>query len=281
MRLLIILVFLLENAAVAAQDFSKARTAYNKMMLAIEKVHTCTFTLSLDERVFDKFLYGRQRVKLQVKPYKVYIYSLKPDEGAEVLYAEGENNNKALINPNRFPYINFNLPLTHSLFRKNHQYTADQVGFTYLHDVLRAYESREKENFYSKLFLNENTAETGSCCYVLEINNNEFGFMNYKVLKNESVTDIARKFHVNDQMILDLNRNIGYFDQVAEGQVITVPNSYAKRIVFYINRKYNLPLKQYIYDHKGLYSKVEFSDFVLNPPIAPAEFKRNYKDYGF
>jgi LysM repeat protein len=122
---------------------------------------------------------------------------------------------------------------------------------------------------------------THPCCYKLVIDNDEFGFINYKIKSNETITDVARKFYVNDQMILDLNRHISYYDDVYPSQVITIPNSYARRIEFYIDKQTLLPLTQIIYDHKGLFSKVRFTEFRLNPPLSPDEFTRDYKAYGF
>jgi len=117
---------------------------------------------------------------------------------------------------------------------------------------------------------------------VLEINNNEFGFMNYKMGKNENITDAARKFYVNDQMVLELNKpEVDDFNDVREGQVITVPNSYGKRIVFYIDKTTKLPVLQYIYDQKGLYSKIVFSHLIVNPVLKPEEFTKEYSGYNF
>jgi outer membrane lipoprotein-sorting protein len=42
-----------------------------------------------------------------------------------------------------------------------------------------------------------------------------------------------------------------------------------------------LPLKQLIYDSKGLYEKYEMKSFMLNPPFSDAEFTPEYKDYKF
>ena len=33
-----------------------------------------------------------------------YMLNESPKEGAEILYLEGKNDNKALVNPNSFPY---------------------------------------------------------------------------------------------------------------------------------------------------------------------------------
>lgn len=278
-RLLIIFLFLTMPAL--AQEKITARTVYDEMMHSIEKIRTCTYTIAIEERIFDQFVTGKHRVKLQVAPLKIYIYSFAPDAGAEVLYIAGQNNGKALVNPNSFPFVNVNLHPENRMLRKFHQYTVAQMGFGYLHDLLRKYEFRDREKFFGSLHLDTKSVTPESDYYVLEIRNNTFGNMNYKVMKGENVTSIARKFYLNDMMILDRNRDIAYFDDVQPGQVITIPNSFAKRIVFHVDKKTLLPLKQIIYDDKGLYSKISYSSFVLNPAIKPEEFTKDFSGYKF
>jgi len=279
MNIRIIIILLLFPALLKGQEYSDARRVYNEMMHAIEHLETSTFEIEINERVFGKMMYSHHTVKLQLHPYKVYIYCQQPEAGAEILYLQGKNNNKVLVNPNRFPFFNLNVSPFNSLLRKNHHYIVPQMGFSYLYNILRHYESVNHEKFYSMLKLNESSDNK---YLVLEINNNEFGFMNYKMGKNENITDAARKFYVNDQMVLELNKpEVDDFNDVREGQVITVPNSYGKRIVFYIDKTTKLPVLQYIYDQKGLYSKIVFSHLIVNPVLKPEEFTKEYSGYNF
>jgi hypothetical protein len=281
MRIIIFAFVLAITLPAKGQSNQDARNLYEKMMTAMSKVQTCTYTLTFEERIYGKFYPGKLKVKLNVNPYKVYAYSVKPDEGAEVLYFASENNGKVLINPNKFPYINVSLSPLNSIFRKNHQFTILQMGFDYLHGVLKENERTQKENFFSKLSIKQDAAAEDKPYYILEIDNNEFGFINYRVMKGEDVTSISKKFFINDQMILELNRDVKYFDDVSPGQVLTLPNSFARKIIFYVDKKTMLPLTQILYDHKGLYSKIEFGSFQLNPVFAPNEFSRNNPKYQF
>jgi hypothetical protein len=275
--LLTLLILLFSVSSSIGQNLSEAREVYNRMMKAIEQINTCTFTISIEERVFDKYMKSRHQVKLQARPFKTYLKSEFPDKGAEVLYIAGSNHGKALINPNKFPFMNVNLLPTSSLLRKNHQYTVAQMGFGHLYSLLRGYERKEHENFFNKLHLSRDSEGE----LILEIRNHEFGYLNYKVMKGETLTSIAEKFLINDQMILALNPDCDYYDDVRPGQVISIPNSFGKRIIFHIDRKTGLPLKQTIYDDKGLFSKVEFSSFVLNPVLKENEFTKDFPGYGF
>jgi hypothetical protein len=254
-----------------------AKDIYLKMMSAMVKVKTATFTIELQERIYGKMHSGIHHVKLQAsKPLCIYLKSVKPDAGAEVLYIEGANDNKALVHPNSFPFINLNLSPDNPLLRKHHHYTIRQMGFAHAHSIMRYYENAEKDRFYSKLKV---TSEPNY--YILEIDNDEFGFINYKVNKGENITSIAKKFHVNDQMILELNRKISGFNDVSAGTVLTIPNTFAKRIVMHVDKKSMLPIRQFIYDLKGLYSQVEFKSLRVNPALTEEDFSKDNPQYGF
>ena len=105
--------------------------------------------------------------------------------------------------------------------------------------------------------------------------------MKYTVKKNEKLSDIAKKLYLNDYSIMLLNSAIGDLDDVKEGQVIKIPNFYARKIEFYMDRATGLPLRQLIYDQNGLYEKYEMKSFLLNPVFKPEEFSPEYKEYGF
>lgn len=280
MRLIVLIslcVSLLASSA-SGQAAPDVRTVYDQMMAAMLRFRTASFTIDVNERIYGKMYHNVHHVKLQAKPFKMYLKSEKPDSGAELLFIEGTNNNKALINPNAFPFINVNLSPTNSLLRKNHHYTILHMGFIYTHSILRYYETTEKERFFGKLKLREDPTGTK---YILEIDNDGFGYINYKVSKGENVSDIANKFRVNDQMILELNRKISGFDDVDPGQVISIPNSFARKILLHIDKKTMLPLKQTIYDLKGLYSEVEFKSFRYNANFTDLDFSSDNEQYGF
>jgi outer membrane lipoprotein-sorting protein len=94
-------------SSVWAQPMPAHTELFDKMMASIANVKTLKFRLVKNERMMNgKMAPGDQQVKMQVNPFKCYLKIAKPNEGAEVLYVKGTNNNNALVNPNAFPYIN-------------------------------------------------------------------------------------------------------------------------------------------------------------------------------
>jgi hypothetical protein len=115
----------------------------------------------------------------------------------------------------------------------------------------------------------------------IEFINSSYKILDYVVMRDEDVTDIAKKLNINEYYILELNDGIGFYDDVKVGQVIKVPSHYASRMTLFIDVEYMLPLVIWAYDDKGLFEKYAYSKFVLNPIIKPEEFEPDYPDYGF
>lgn len=281
MRQLLLIPCLLLCHFASAQKKMTARELFDSMLTAMEKVKTCTYVLDIEERVFGQIGNAQYLAKVNVSPLKIYTYSVHPNPGAEALYVEGVNNDKILVNPNKFPYINLSLSVNSMLLRKPHLFNILQMGFSYFHDILKKNIIKKGEKFYASLVIKDDIIYHKKEYHVLEIHNHEFGYMSYKVQKGENVTDISNKLLVNDHMILELNEVIDDYDDVKPGQIIKVPNSFAKKIILYLDKTTHLPLVQIIHDDKGFYSRIEFSSFILNPVIHKEEFTRNYPKYKF
>jgi hypothetical protein len=275
-----LLVFLICDHSQGQSSFT-TRTLFDSMMKKLSETKSCTYVLNTTERVFGQMMHSEYIVKVNAAPYRVYVYSITPNPGAEALFLEHENNDKILINPNRFPFINVSLSSNSMLLRKKHQYSIREMGFAYLYEMFRKNAEMHGERFYKTLTMKEDVTYKNKSYHVIEVNNNEFDFINYTVQNNENVSSIAKKHLVNDHMILELNSNISDYDDVKPGDIIKIPNSFAKRIVLYIDKTYHLPLIQLIYDNKGLYSEIEFSSYVNNPVFQLNEFSRDFPRYKF
>ena len=120
-----------------SQNKPNARELFDKMMLHMSEVRTCSYVLNMEERVFGEIGKAQYLAKVNVNPLKIYTYSVFPNPGAEALYLENSNSGKVLVNPNRFPYINVNLSVNSMLLRKPHQYNILQMGFGYFHGIMK------------------------------------------------------------------------------------------------------------------------------------------------
>lgn len=278
-----IIVFFAFNLCFNNETISQTISAndlFFKTLKAIENAKTMSYSLEMKERIHGKMQFDHYTVKLQVKPFKVYTYSYAPNPGAEALYIEGANNNKVLVKPNSFPYVNLNLNPMSMILRKNHQFYILQSGFMYTHNVLMQSYITRKEEFLKCLKLDKDVYWDSKNCYQLILDYQYFTWINYTVKKGETLTTIAERNYINDYMILERN-NLKSFEDVKAGQVIKIPNVFCKKYVMYIDKITLLPLVQIIYDDKGLYCHIEYHNFKLNPAFTEMDFSKDNKAYGF
>ena len=275
MRLFLIFTSLLFVKISFSQE-NKAKEILTKMLTASDNMKGAKYTLYKHERDKDKIEDSEIIVKLTVSPFKIYVYSVNPNVGAEVLFIKRENNGDALVNPNKFPYINLNMNPYNSLLRGNDHHTILDMGFSYITSVLKNYMATYKDDFYKLLYYEGEEEFDGKKFYKLRIENNKFAYTTYIVQNGENSTSIAKKLSVSEYMISALNS-----DEIKAGQKIKIPNSYAKKIILLIDEINFLPLVQAVYDDKGLFEKYDHKSFILNPKFDPEEFTPKYKDYKF
>lgn len=250
-------------------------------MQAVIKTHkTLTFHLKKSERMKGKMELGEQDVKLNMSPFKVYLKVQAPNEGAEVIYLAGQNDGNCLVNPNAFPYMNLNLDPDGSILRKGQHHGVKQLSFKYTGEVLGNVYSTYQTKINDYVEYKGDITWDGRNCYHIELDNKEYGFVDYKVASGEDIISIARKTHTNEYMLLEQNK-LKNFDSVKAGQTIKIPNSYCKSITMYVDKELKLPIYQKMFDEGGHSATYEYTNVKINPSISSEEFTKDYKDYDF
>jgi len=249
----------------------------NAVLKSISTTKTLRYDLQRNERIKGKMNFTESKVKLQVVPRKLYISI----DGQEVLWIQGANNGNALINPGTFPYINLNLDPMGSLMRKNQHHTIHELGMDYLAEILKNAMKHYAEALEKHFVILGEEKYMGRTCYKLSIAFPEFAWIPYTVKKDETIISIAEKFHVSEYMILEKNPQAGWYNDIVAGQVIQIPNAYAKLFLLMIDKDYMLPISEKIYDDKGLFETYEFYNLKVNSPMPAEEFSQDYKDYHF
>lgn len=249
------------------------------MMDSVKKINHLRFNMKSIERVETGLSLASTKVKLQTHPRKSYL--LNPEKKLEVLYNEGENNNKALIKPHVFPYFTISLDPRHNLMRKNQHFTILELGFDFTVRTIAVALSKERENISKHLSYLGKVEKNKMMCYLLVYENQTFSYYDYKVQNRETISSIASKFTVNDYMLRCKNKLYDDYGYLKEGSTIKIPTFYCKKAVFYVDEKTMLPISISIYDEIGLFESYDFYDIELNKPIPAEEFNRNYKGYGF
>ena len=199
-----------------------------------------------------------------------YIVILQPKAGAEVLYVEGQNNGKAIYEPNGFPYIRLDLDPMGKAMRKKSHHTIHEVGFHYLADLVRNLYALHPETFS----IDEEYTWNGRKGQRLLALSNDFKIVDYTVGKDETLVTIARKLYHNEHKMLEMNDDVKDYDDVDEGQVIKIPNIYAKQMELFIDDKTGLPLVQKLYDEQGLLEQYVYTEIELNITLPEGIFDK-------
>lgn len=270
---------LLFTSGLTAQEVDK-HEIFRKMMTTIDGIKTLSFKMDKTERIKGKMEPGSQDVKLNVKPFQVYLKVHVPNKGAEVLYREGENNGNAKVNPNAFPYLTLNLDPDGSILRKGQHHSVKELGFGYTGDLLNHVYNKYKSKINEYVKINGEITYDGRKCWNVTLTNKEYKIENYTVQAGENILQIARKLRLDEYSLLELN-NLKSFSDVKAGQTIKVMNSLCKQIEMYIDKENYLPLYQKLFDEKGLMATYEYTNLKINPTFKPEEFTEDYSEYNF
>lgn len=260
------------------KEVHDAKTIALKMVKAIHDVQRLKYNLKITERGRKGYNHYESAVKLNRKPRKIYIYI----KGIEVLWTAGTNSGKALVKPNSFPYFNLNLDPMGSLMRQDQHHTINEMGFDYFGGIIEYCAEKLGDKVDQYFSLDGEERYNNRPCYKLVINNKDFAYTTYTVGDNENITSIARKLFISEYMIVELNPKFkDYFDILKKGQIIKVPNWYAKNVIMYVDQLYFLPIGIKVYDDKSLYEEYNYYFLQVNPAFEESEFTRNFKGYKF
>lgn len=274
------IIFLL-MVSVNAQEYSFIEL-FQMMDSSITANTELEFTFLKEERIEETYEYSTSEVKVQnIDQFCVYMKSNTPREGLEILYREGENDGDVLINTNSFPYININLDPMGDLIRIDQHHTIHDLGFFTIQGIVKNFIESLGDSLEKYIKRYPDYSWDGIDCYKILVDYTDYTYFEYTVQEGEDVDDIADRFHVNAYMILEKNDDLDDYDDVDEGDVILIPNLYAKKCEILLDKETFLPIRQIIYDEKGLYEKFEYKNVNVNPNFEVDEMQENYLMYGF
>lgn len=258
----------------------KADEILNKFFEQAESMHSTEFIMKMNERKQGEMHQKKALFKIIHQPFHFYYYQYYPKKGMEVLYVDGWNNNKAMINTNTFPWVNVNLAPQSTMMRQDHHHAITNAGFKYLAGVIEKFIYHHGTSNVSVKYHGQKNFN-GKQCYAISIENNSYHYSEYKVQPGGNIIDIAMKKYLSDYMIVDKNKNVDDFYDVKEGDIIKIPSSYAKKMVMYLYPKTYLPGFLKVWDDEGLYEEFNFLDIQINPSFDKDEFSEDHHEYDF
>jgi outer membrane lipoprotein-sorting protein len=273
-------IFLLLYLPVSYAQQVSCKEIIERMIKAIDETKTLSFNMKQFVRINNSIKKSEFNARIQVNPRKIYLQMIYPKEKIELLY-NSEKSDKVLVKPNSFPFIPIELDPYSNLLREDNHHTIFELGFTFMGSVIKQAIAMAGKDF-DKYFECKGTVNfEGRDCYAVIINFYEFKFIDYTVKPGETLRKIAQEKKISEHMILENNPKIKDFNDVKPGQVIKIPNGYAKKTILYIDKEHYLPIMMSMFDDKGLYERFEYRNLIVNPKFSDTEFTRNHKDYGF
>ena len=248
----------------------------NDMIANTKNLKSMSYSMKKTERINNKFLVQASRIKWNRDPFKVFIYQKFPNDGLKVVYKENENNNKAKIDPNGFPWVKVNLDPLNPKMRKNQHHTLFESGFDYFVEILEhmhlKYGTKMDEMLINKGLIQWNDR----WCWVIEMNNPHFKIELYTVENvPESTMTLAKKEHISEYMILEQNNFGNGSAALSPGATIKKPNDYARKMKLLIDRELMVPCFIETFDKTGLFERYELTNIDLDPYYSNNDFRLN------
>ena len=280
-RLYFILIFGIIPYTVFAQDNNLKVALIDKMIKAIDDHNQMEFKMYRSERSKNGFTDGKFYAKLINKPYKLYIKNFKPKPGSEILYIKGQNDDKALINPNSFPYFSISLDPDNNLLLAGGHHSLREAGFTLFSDMFKLYKENYGKELYNRITYHGMFKWNDRVCYKISIDYPDYSTKKYTPKKGETLYSISRDQLLNIGKLREYNAKYDDDDILDESDEIIIQNVYAKKAVIFIDNENYFPIYQLIYDEEGLYEKYQYVDLNLDISFKNEEFTRDYSEYNF
>lgn len=275
----LLLLFAAAMPTLSAQKITP-RQLLDKMYTAITNAKTMSFELYSEERFDGKMEKKTIDFRLCESPKKIYLKNQA--DGIELLYAQGTNNNKVLINPNGFPWINLSLSLYNDKVRDKNHHLLTTAGYAFTQKLVKKIEEeiKKQKKELDEIFAYKGDIEfEGRSCYKLEMETKDYKWSAYTVPADEDLEKLTLRLNIPEYAVKE--RNKLSYGTVKAGKVIQIPNAYAQKCVFYIDKQNHLPIVQLLYDDKGLYEKFEYRKMQINPKFAANEWTTECSSYGF
>jgi hypothetical protein len=249
-----------------------------QMYDSIKSIKTLRVKIYALERIERKYIAANSEIKLQTSPRRLYF--LNPNKKLEILYNEGQLNNRAMVKPHVFPYFTLTLDPTGNVMRKNQHYTINELGFDFIGKSVALTINKDKEGLKNFIYRGK-VSRNGYRCHMIEYENKGYGYSDYTVGEKETASTIAYKLCVNDYLLRYRNDLLNDFGYLKKGSVIKAPTLYCKKAVLFLDEKTLLPVSISLYDDVGIFENYEFTGIEVNKPIKEEEFTKDYKDYHF
>ncbi len=276
------LIILIKPGILASNPSGKEDCQIIEKVFNVNKsIKSLSFTMTMKERIGGELCQKKTAFKVAFRPYKVYMRQSQPYQGLELLYLDGENNGKVLINRNTRTFSNFKLDPLGNTVRKGNHHSILKAGYSFLLDVLEHLWIKYQNDGSSVWKYQGLVTYDGINCHKIIMDNPDFNYLKYTIRSGDNLESLSVKFNLCDYLIFEKNPQIKSFDDIKPGTEILIPSDYAKQIIVYIDKEKMLPIGVKAYDDKGLFEEYLYTDIKINPSFKSSDFDSKNPVYGF
>lgn len=236
------------------------------------------FKATLFARMKDGEYHQKAEFKIQRKPLKIY-YKQFIGNNIELLYDETKDEEKALINPDGFPYTNLRLsPYSPLILKRQHHsiFEADPIYST--SQLIYMFNQCKPDKCYLTIV---DTVIQKKAFKWLKYYNPEYKVLEKKAESDMNIISFAKKHKVNFYSLVCLNDGFDSSTIINQGDVVKIPSSYAKKLDILIDmKKYEVNVVS-VYDGKGLFEKMVYTWFNNEAVFKNIDFDKDNKNYNF
>lgn len=265
-----------------SNNLDPCQVVLERMFDSVYALKHVKFEMLAKERIDGEMLKSHSLGVVQYEPRKIFIRGLDAEKVLlnEILYVADENDGKALISPNGFPYFNLNLDPLGSTMRNNHHLTILEAGGRYLVDMLRlgleVYLHNGDEISDRFTLYREKEGEIK-----LVLNNPDYEIISYKVDRKQSVREFCFTHGIPEYKMVEINAEVEISDELKKDQEIKIPNLYAKKFELILRESDYVPLQVRIFDDQGLFAEYKYLEFNTDPIINNQTFSSDNPAYTF
>ncbi|MBK8503147.1 MAG: DUF1571 domain-containing protein [Saprospiraceae bacterium] len=165
-----------------------------KTFAKTKSIKTLQYEMRKEERIEGNMQVQVSFIKLNRAPYQVYMKQISPKKGLEVLYNEEENDGKALVSTNGFPWMTLKMDPEGLTMRKNQHHTTKDAGFDLVISILEHLFEKYESDLNHMLTMSGEIIYDNQKCHQIVFSNDQFKYFKYEVKGDENILQIARKY---------------------------------------------------------------------------------------
>ncbi|MBN1118919.1 MAG: DUF1571 domain-containing protein [Bacteroidales bacterium] len=283
-RISLALLFPLLVLSTSFKTFENDKTLVNSLIKKLieqkNNTHSVTLTMIMKERIENAYLSKKATFKINYNPYQVYLKQEYPNN-FEVLFKEGENNEKAWVKPSSFPWTTISLNPTGKTMRENNHHSIYKAGFRFIVEVFEYLQSKYKDDFSNMFTYNGLVKYNNLLSHKFTFENPNFSIIDYNLAEGSTLEELSDKLKINDYMVTLLNPELKDYEEIPADTKIKIPTDYSKKIVAYIDIETGYFNGIKAYDENGLWEEYTYVDLKINPNFTELDFDLENPVYSF